>query len=164
MADEIFLTKEWLNELQKELENLKTTKRVEIAEKLKEAISYWDLRENAEYEEARTEQAQVELRISELEELLKNHELIEDDLKSKKQDKIIIWSIVKISYTDDEWKEIKENFKIVWSTESDILDEETPKISNESPVWKALIWKKVWDIAKWKSLAWEFNYKILELK
>ena len=165
MADEIFLTKEWLEEIQKELEQLKTVKRVEIAEKLKEAISYWDLRENAEYEEARTEQAQVELRIIELEDLLKNYELIEEDgSKAKKQDKVTIWSMVTISFVDDEWKEIKEAFKIVWSTESDILDDETPKISNESPVWKSLIGKKVWDIAKGKSWAWDFSYKILEVK
>lgn len=161
-ADKIFLTRAWLEELKKELEDLKTVKRVEIAEKLKEAISYWDLRENAEYEEARNEQAQVELRIIELEELVKNHEIIEDDEKEvKKGDRVNIWSTVTVTYEDDEGEKIKETFKIVWSTESDIFEN---KISNESPVWKALIWKKVWEVAKWKSGAWEFNFKVVEVK
>ena len=67
MSKKILLTKDWLTEIQDELKILKDEKRFEIAEKLKEAISYWDLSENSEYEDARNEQAQVELRILELE-------------------------------------------------------------------------------------------------
>ena len=82
MADKkILLTREWLTELGEELRFLREEKRVEIAAKLKEAISYGDLSENAEYQEARDEQAQVELRIAELEEILKpgGYDLIDDE-------------------------------------------------------------------------------------
>jgi transcription elongation factor GreA len=88
MSDKkILLTREGLAELQEELRSLREEKRVEIAEKLKEAISYGDLSENAEYQEARDEQAQVELRIAELEEMLKpgSYDLIDDDSGSKKR-------------------------------------------------------------------------------
>jgi len=68
----VYLTKEGLEKLQAELKHLKEVKRVEIAEKLKEAISFWDLSENSEYEDARSEQAKVEVRITEVEEQLKN--------------------------------------------------------------------------------------------
>lgn len=82
MSDKkILLTASGLAELQEELQFLREERRVEIANKLKEAISYGDLSENAEYQEARDDQAQLELRIAELEELLKpgNYELIEDE-------------------------------------------------------------------------------------
>ena len=68
MSDVVYLTKQWLEKLQVELKYLKEEKRVEIAEKLKEAISFWDLSENSEYEDARSEQAKVEVRITEVEE------------------------------------------------------------------------------------------------
>ena len=73
MAKVTLLTKEGLLEFQKELQNLKEVRRVEVAAKLKEAISYGDLSENSEYEDARSEQAQIEIRIVELEEIMKNH-------------------------------------------------------------------------------------------
>ncbi len=158
MSNTIFLTKEWLVKLQEELENLKSVKRVEIAAKLKEAISFWDLSENSEYEDARNEQAQVELRISDLEDQLKNVEIIKET--SDKSEKVTMWSIVEVQNT--ETKEI-ETFKIVGSTESDILAE-TPMISNESPVWNALLWKKKWDKVKIKSKSDSFEYKILSIK
>ena len=154
----IYVTAEWLAKLQEELTELKNIKRVEIAEKLKEAISFWDLSENSEYEDARNEQAQVEKRIIDLEEQLKNIVLIDESEKS--ENKVKIGSIVTI--TDLE-KEETETFKIVWTTEADILA--TPaKISNESPVWKALIWKKKSDKIKVRSNGWNFEYKIEEIK
>lgn len=154
----IYITSEWLAKLKEELENLKTVKRLEIAEKLKEAISFWDLSENSEYEDARNEQAQVEKRILDLEEQLKNVVLIDESKKD--ENKVKIWAMVTIQ---EVWKEDKETYKIVGSTESDILASD-PKISNESPVWKSLIWKKKWDIVKVKAKAWNFEYKILEIK
>lgn len=83
----ILLTRDGLTELQEELRFLREEKRVEIAEKLKEAISYGDLSENAEYQEARDEQAQVELRIAELEEMLKpgSYDIIDDEKSTKKK-------------------------------------------------------------------------------
>lgn len=154
----IYLTQEWFENLKKELQTLKDVKRVEIAEKLKEAISFWDLSENAEYEEARNEQAQVELRITELEEQLKNVQIIKED--GKADNKVNMGSIVTI--VDSEEK-TEQTYKIVGSTEAMILAE-MPRISNESPVWKALLGKKKWDVVKVKALSWNFEYKILEIK
>lgn len=157
MANIIYLTKEWLKKLEDELNHLKEVTRVEIAAKLKEAISFWDLSENAEYEEARNEQAQVEVRIAEIEEQLKNVEIIKESKTT--WDKVNMWSSVTIENTKD--KE-KTTYKIVGSTESDILAEE-PRISNDSPVWKALLWKKKWDSVKVKAPSWDFEYKILKI-
>lgn len=157
MSEKIYITAEWLAKLQQELEHLKTVKRLEIAEKLKEAISFWDLSENSEYEEARSEQAQVEKRILDLEEQLKNVEVV-DDLSSN-TNKVKIGSIVTLQ---EMWKEDKEIYKIVGTTESDILAN-PKKISNESPVWKAILWKKKWDIVKVKAIWGIFEYKILDL-
>lgn len=85
MSKVTILTKEGLLEFQKELQYLKETRRLEVAAKLKEAISYGDLSENSEYEDARSEQAQLEIRILELEEIMKNHEIIDTKKASKKQ-------------------------------------------------------------------------------
>ena len=104
----IYLTQEWLHNLEKELEHLKTVRRVEIAEKLKEAISFWDLSENSEYEDARNEQAQVEHRIADLEEQLKNVEIIEE--AAEWWERVNIGSIVEIQ--NIEKKENIKNFKI----------------------------------------------------
>ncbi len=156
MSEIIYLTHEWLEKLQAELHYLKNEKRMEIAEKLKEAISFWDLSENAEYAEARDEQAAVESRIVELEEQLKNVQIIEDS--KKKENKVSIGSKVVIS---NEWKE--EEYAIVGSKEADILAKPA-KISNDSEVGKALIWKKKWDVVKVKSQAWINEYKIIDIK
>lgn len=154
----IYVTAEWLAKLQEELNELKNIKRVEIAEKLKEAISFWDLSENSEYEDARNEQAQVEKRILDLDEQLKNIVLIDETEKS--ENKVKIGSLVVIL---DLEKNEKEEFKIVWTTEADILSKPA-KISNESPVWKSLIWKKKWDKIKVRANGWVFEYKIDEIK
>lgn len=158
MADTILLTKEGLINLENELNELKTVVRVEIAAKLKEAISFWDLSENSEYEDARNEQAQVELRISDLEDQLKRVEIIKE--APKNSEKINMGSIVEIENINT--KE-KESFKIVWSTESNILAE-IPMISNDSLVWKALLWKKKWDKVKVESKWWLTEYKVISFK
>ncbi len=158
MSNIIYLTKEGLQKLQEELDQLKSVKRVEIAAKLKEAISFGDLSENSEYEDARSEQAQVELRITDLEEQLKHVEIIEESKKSG--DKVTMWAVVEVEAVAD--KDVV-TYKIVGSTESDILAE-TPMISNESPVGKALLWKKKWDSVKVKAKSGTFEYKILSIK
>lgn len=134
----ILLTQAGLTELQEELRVLREEKRVEIASKLKEAISYGDLSENAEYQEARDEQAQVELRIAELEEMLKpgNYDLIEEEKGGKKKKTgINVGSTVVVSEVGT--KE-KLTYIIVGSQEASILE---GKISNESPLGKSLIGK-----------------------
>ena len=157
MADKIFVTQEGLKKLEDELKHLKEVERVKIAERLKEAISFWDLSENAEYEEARNVQAQVEVRISELELQLKNIEIIDESKKDTS--KVNMWDSVKIQNLDTSEK---QEYLIVGTTESDILVN-PPKISNESPVWKALMWKKKGSTVKVKSNAWVTEYKILEI-
>ena len=158
MDNKIYLTQEWLEKLQAELENLKTVKRIEIAAKLKEAISFWDLSENSEYEDARSEQAHAELRINDIEKELKNFEIIEEG--ADKWDKVNMWSLVEIENV--ETKE-KDTLKIVGKTESNILAEQ-PTISNESPVWKALLWKKKGTTVNVKAKSWVFKYNIINIK
>ena len=140
-SKKILLTPEGLAELSNELQQLKEVKRVEIAEKLKEAISYGDLSENAEYQEARDDQAQVELRIAELEEILKpgNYELIEDEKKSKKKKGINVGNTVKLTSKDEDGKK-DVTYTIVGSQEANIFEN---KISNESPIGRSLIGKEV---------------------
>ena len=133
----LHLSQEGLLQLQEELELLKGEKRKEIADKLKEAISYWDLSENAEYAAAREEQAQIEGRIIELETMLKpgNYEIID----SKKTKKSGIHMGAKVLVKDLESNE-EILYTIVGSQEADIFNN---KISNESPLGKALIGKNV---------------------
>ena len=158
MSNTVLVTKEGLKKLQEELEHLKSVTRVEIAAKLKEAISFWDLSENSEYEDARNEQAQVELRISDLEDQLKNVEIIKET--KDKSEKVSMGSTIEIENLNG-WE--KETFKIVGSTEADILAE-TPTISNESAVWKAMLWKKKWDKVKVQAKSGIFEYKIISIK
>jgi len=160
MSDQvIYLTQQWLEKLQEEFRYLKEEKRVEIAEKLKEAISFWDLSENSEYEDARNEQSQVELRITELEDQLKRVEIIKETKKSGAK-KVNMGMTVTISEKDSKEKEV---YKIVGTTEANILSE-VPKISNESPVWKAILWKQKWENFSLKNGAGQsVEYTILEV-
>ena len=128
---EIFLTKEGLQKLEDELEYLKSTKREELAERIKQAIDFGDLSENSEYEDAKNEQAFVEGRISRLEKTLKHARLMEnDDVPS---DVIGLGSRVVLQ---EEGSKQKLEFTLVSSVEAKIKDQ---KISDESPVGKALI-------------------------
>ena len=154
----IYLTSEGLVKLQEELKNLKEVQRIEIAEKFKEAISFWDLSENAEYEEARNEQAQVEKKIVDLEEQLKNVEIITED--SHSGDRVWMWAEIEIKKTDSKEKEV---YVIVWTTEADILAV-PPKISNDSPIGKWFMGKKKWQKVKIKIPAWEVEYEIINVK
>jgi transcription elongation factor GreA len=160
MSDKkILLTASGLAELQEELRVLREEKRVEIANKLKEAISYGDLSENAEYQEARDDQAQVELRIAELEELLKpgNYELIEDEKSGKKRKAgINVGATVTV---EEVGSKDKITYIIVGSQEASILD---GKISNESPLGKAIVGKNVGDTISVTSPAGKKEYIIVE--
>lgn len=152
------LTKEGLEKLKEELNYLKEVKRKEVAERLKEAISYGDLSENAEYEEAKNEQAFVEGRILELEEKIKYVKIIDD--KSKKGAIVQLGSKVLIKNLSSKNK-LEEEFTIVGSTEADPVNH---KISNVSPVGRALLEKRSGDTVKIAAPAGVMEYKILRVK
>lgn len=152
------LTKEGLEKLKEELNYLKEVKRKEVAERLKEAISYGDLSENAEYEEAKNEQAFVEGRILELEEKIKYVKIIDD--KTKKGAVVQLGSKVLIKNLSSKSKQ-EEEFTIVGSTEADPVNH---KISNVSPVGKALLERRAGDTVKISAPAGVMEYKILRVK
>lgn len=151
------VTKEGLKKLKEELEYLKNVRRREIAERIKEAISYGDLSENSEYEEAKNEQAFTEGRIIELEEKIKNAKIITE---RKKGGRIVqIGSKVKLKNKSKRGS-AEETYTIVGSTEADLES----KISNESPVGSALLDKNVGDTVKVSVPAGIVEYEILDIK
>lgn len=157
MADKKhILTYAGLKQYEDELQNLKVVRRKEVAQKIKEAREQGDLSENAEYDAAKDEQRDIEARIEELEKILKNAEVVVED--EVDLDKINIGCIVKI--LDVEYSE-ELDYKIVGSTEANSLK---GKISNESPVGKALIGHKVGDTVEVETPAGVFAYKILEIQ
>lgn len=152
---DVFLTMEGLKKLEDELDELKTVRRKEIAERIKEALAFGDISENAEYDEAKNEQAQLEERIAKLEALLRNAKIIdEEDIST---DNVSIGSRVKVK--DLEYDEEIE-YTIVGSAEADPYE---GKISNESPVGKALIGGKLGDTVEVKVPDGIIKYKILEI-
>ena len=150
------LTYAGLKQYEDELQNLKVVKRKEVAQKIKEAREQGDLSENAEYDAAKDEQRDIELRIEELEKLLKNAEVVvEEEIDLEK---INIGCKVKV-YEIDEDEEME--FKIVGSTEANSLQN---KISNESPVGKALLGKKVGDVVDVETQIGVIQYKVLDIQ
>lgn len=149
------LTYEGLRKYEDELHELKVVKRKEVAQKIKEAREQGDLSENAEYDAAKDEQRDIEARIEELEKILKNAEVVvEDDVNL---DKVSIGC--KVTILDLEFDEELE-YKIVGSSEANSLK---GKISNESPVGKALLGSSVGDIVKVDTQMGEVSYKILAI-
>lgn len=156
MAKQIMLTVEGLQKLEEELEYLKTIKRKEVAEKIKEARGFGDLSENAEYDEAKNEQNQVESRIIDLENMLKNAAVIDQD--EVEIDKVGIGTRVKVYDVDFE-EEVE--YSIVGSTEA---DPDKNKISDESPVGRAILGKKAGDEVEVSTPTGDtFTLKILEI-
>jgi len=150
------LTYAGLKQYEDELQNLKVFRRKEVAQKIKEAREQGDLSENAEYDAAKDEQRDIELRIEELEKLLKNAEVVvEDEIDLEK---ISVGCKVKV-YEIDEDEEME--FKIVGSTEANSLQN---KISNESPVGQALLGKKVGDVVDVETQVGIIQYKVLEIQ
>ena len=148
----VVLTDEGLKKLQDELEHLKTVRRKEVADKIKVALSFGDLSENSEYDEAKNEQAIVESRIAELQVLLKNATVV--DASELTGDQIIIGSRVRVK---DVKKRKEFSYQLVGSTEADPAQ---GKISDESPLGAELIGRKVGD-------SFDFNGKkvtILDIK
>ena len=155
MVKPIKITDDGLKKLKAELENLKTNGRADIAEKIKVARGYGDLSENSEYDEAKNEQAKIEARIAELEVMLKNVEIISDIKGSAKT----VMVGVKVKVYDEEFDEECE-YRIVGSTEADPLNN---KISDESPVGRALMGKKVGDKVTAEAPAGEIKLEILAI-
>jgi transcription elongation factor GreA len=150
------LTYEGLKRYEDELHELKVVRRKEVAQKIKEAREQGDLSENAEYDAAKDEQRDIEARIEVLEKILKNVEVIADE--DVTSDTINIGCTVVIRDLEEDEK---EEYSIVGSTESNSL---AGKISNESPVGKALIGAVVGDIVTVTTPDGEFKYEVLEIR
>ncbi len=154
-AKEVVLTYEGLKKLEEELEFLRGTKRKEVAERIKQALSFGDISENSEYDEAKNEQAQVEGRIVQLESMLKHARIIDED--EVNTDVVSLGSKVKIF--DIEFDEEVE-YLIVGSTEANPLKS---KISNESPVGAALIGHTKGETVEVQVPDGVLKFKILEI-
>ncbi len=152
---QIVLTDEGLLKLEQELESLKTVKRQEVAEKIKIARGFGDLSENAEYDAAKEEQAQVEARIVQLEKMLKNAKVIDQD--DIDLNKVSIGTRVKVY--DEEFDEEVE-YSIVGSTEADPY---TNKISDESPVGRGLIGRNIGETVEIETPGGMVSLKILSI-
>ena len=153
---EILLTQEGYQKLEDELEILKTVRRREVADRIKVAISFGDISENAEYDEAKNEQAQVEERIIKLESMIRRAVIIDE---SKIDSNVVtIGSIVKVNDMDFE-EEVE--YAIVGSAEADPYE---GKISNESPVGKALLGRTIGDIVDVQVPDGVAKFEVLEIR
>ncbi|WP_160036644.1 transcription elongation factor GreA [Paenibacillus sp. An7] len=157
MSDkEVILTQEGLKKLEDELENLKSVKRREVAERIKVAIGYGDISENSEYEDAKNEQAFIEGRVLTLEKMLRNARIINSDEVGTD----IVGIGATVTVEDMEFGDVVE-YTIVGSAESNPLQN---KISNESPVGKAIIGKAKGTIVDVNVPAGVIQYKIVDIK
>ncbi len=150
----ILLTKEGYEEIKEELNDLINVKRPANIEAIKEARALGDLSENADYDAARNEQAEIEAKIKKLETILENVQIIE----SVSTDEVGVGTTVKIAYIDDE--DDVDQYKIVGSQEADPFES---KISNESPIAKALMGHKVGDIVSVESPNGSYEVKVIEI-
>jgi len=150
------LTYEGLRKLEEELHDLKVNKRKEVAQKIKEAREQGDLSENAEYDAAKDEQRDIEARIEEIDKILKNAEVVLEDEVDVNEINIGC----KVRILDMEMQE-ELTYKIVGSTEANSLK---GKISNESPLGRALLGKKVGDVVDVETHGGVIQYKILEIQ
>ncbi len=155
MAKQVILTEEGLKNLENELENLKTVRRKEVAEKIKVALSFGDLSENSEYDEAKNEQAFMESRILEIEAMLKNVKIIDE--RELSTDIVHVGSKVKV-------KDLKlgetADYRIVGSSEADPRE---GRISDESPVGAAVLGHKEGETVTAETPGGLVKYKILEI-
>ena len=154
MSNKVYLTNEGFLEIEEELNHLKDVKRPEVIKALKDARALGDLSENADYDAARNEQAQIEGRIKQLEKMLENVSIITE----VSTDKVSIGNTVSIKYVDDDEE---DEYKIVGSQEADPFES---KISNESPIAQALFDHKVGDVVTVKSPNGDYEVEIIEIK
>ncbi len=150
---EIYLTEEGLNSMKEELNYLKVERRPEVINALKEARALGDLSENAEYDAARTEQAEVEGRIMDLESMIEKAVII----KEVKTDKVSIGTNVKIKYVEDGDTEV---YSIVGSREADPF---ANKISNESPIARAIMGKAIGDVVTVESPNGQYSVEVVAI-
>lgn len=155
MGKQILLTDEGLKNLEAELEELKTVRRKEIAEKIKVALSFGDLSENSEYDEAKNEQAIVEARIAQIEAMLKNVKLLDDDEISTE----VVNIGSKVTVKDLEFDE-EIDYQIVGSTEA---DPDAGKISDESPIGSALLTHKIGETVDVETPGGVIKFEILKI-
>lgn len=152
---ETILTQAGLEKIEAELENLKVVKRKEIAERIKEAISFGDISENAEYDEAKNEQSRLEAQIIEIENTIRTAIIIDESKVST--DRVNIGTTVRV--LDKETKD-EEEYTIVGARESDAMSN---RISNESPLGAALLGKKKGQVVKVKVPAGFIEVKIVDI-
>jgi len=152
---QLLVTEEGLKKLEAELEYLKTIKRKEVVETIKTALSFGDLSENSEYDEAKNEQAKVEVRIMEIEELLKNIKVIDES--EVNTDVVSVGSKVTVLDLNTDREMV---YSIVGSTEADPFK---MKISDESPIGKALIGIGKDNVVEYETQRGKFSLKILEI-
>lgn len=152
---DVILTREGLQQLEEELENLRTVKRTEVKERLKEAIALGDLSENSEYDDAKNEQAFMEGRILELEKMIRNAKVIEEG--EQQADVIRVGSLVTVK--DIEFDEITE-YRLVGTVEADPMNN---RISNESPVGRALLGHKAGEVIDVEVPAGVIQLEIIEI-
>ena len=150
------LTYEGLKKLEDELQDLKVVQRREIAQKIKEAREQGDLSENAEYDAAKDEQRAIEARIEQIEKILKNAEVVLDE--EIDLNRISIGCVVRV--LDIEYDE-EEEYKLVGSSEASSLQN---KVSNESPIGKALLGAQVGDVVEVEAPAGVVQYKVLSIQ
>lgn len=156
MADQkMILTKDGLKKLQDELENLKSVRRIEVAERIKQAIAFGDISENSEYDDAKNEQAFIEGRIQELEQKLRNVEVISEEKKPKN----VVTMGCKVVVRDMEFNEDME-YTLVGTAEA---DPEAMRISNESPVGAAILGQKVGKVVEVQAPVGTIKYKIMKI-
>ena len=151
----VILTREGLKQLEEELEYLRAVKRQEVAERLKEAIALGDLSENSEYDDAKNEQAFMEGRILELEKMIRNAKIIEEG--EQQADVIRVGSLVTVK--DIEFDEITE-YRLVGTVEADPMNN---RISNESPVGRALLGRKAGEIIEVEAPVGVIKLEIIEV-
>ena len=156
--DQTLVTKEGLKKLKDELEELKTVRRQEVAQRLKEAISYGDLSENSEYEEAKNEQAFVEGRILELEGKIKSARIISAKGEAGYGKEVTIGSTVAVQNKTEHGE--PETYTIVGSTEADPMER---RISNESPIGRSFLGRKKGDTVSVATPSGTFKFEILKV-
>lgn len=155
MTDEILLTKQGYEKIIAEYDELVSVKRKEVAERIKEAISYGDISENSEYDSAKNEQAELEERIHKLENMMRKAKIIDESKISNDRVSIGLKVRALLQETKEEYEYI-----IVGSTEADPFE---GRISNESEVGKAMLGKKKGEVAEVTVPDGVRHYKILEI-
>ena len=157
MAEETFLTAEGYNKLQKELEYLKTIRRREIAEQIRNAKEDGDISENAGYDQAKEDQAFVEGRIITLEKILQTAAIIEENGPS---DQVRLGSRVTVAEVENDWRSPPETYRIVGSTEA---DPSSGLVSNKSPLGKALMGQGVGQHVTVSAPRGDIHFEILSI-